>query len=101
MMAPMRALARWLDRVGPGVHRRVKGLRLITAYGGDARGTARCRAWPAGCGAYAFTLIVTLAAGGERSIPLLAARAWETLVGGALGLTAALLLFPIRAKRDT
>jgi uncharacterized membrane protein YccC len=48
------------------------------------------------CGAFAFTLIVTLAASGEHSIPLLAARAWETLVGGLLGLVAALLLFPIR-----
>ena len=49
------------------------------------------------CGAFAFTLIATLAAGGEHSIPLLAARAWETLIGGLLGLVAALLLFPIRA----
>jgi hypothetical protein len=49
------------------------------------------------CGAFAFTLIVTLAASGEHSIPLLAARAWETLIGGTLGLLAALLLFPIRA----
>jgi len=51
------------------------------------------------CGAWAFTLIVTLAAGGEHSLGLLAARAWETLVGGLLGLAAALLLFPIRADR--
>jgi hypothetical protein len=50
------------------------------------------------CGAFAFTLIVTLAAGGEHSIPLLAARAWETLVGGLLGLVAALFLFPIRTE---
>ena len=48
------------------------------------------------CGAFAFTLIVTLAAGGEHSLPLLAARAWETLIGGLLGLVAALFLFPIR-----
>jgi hypothetical protein len=48
------------------------------------------------CGAYAFTLIVTLAATGEHSIPVLAARAWETLLGGALGLAAATLLFPLR-----
>jgi hypothetical protein len=27
------ALAQWLDRIDPGVHRRVKGLRLVTAYG--------------------------------------------------------------------
>jgi len=26
-------LGRWLDQVDPGVHRRVKGLRLVTAYG--------------------------------------------------------------------
>jgi hypothetical protein len=51
------------------------------------------------CGAFAFMLIVTLAVGGEHSIPLLAARAWETLVGGLLGLAAALLLFPIRTDR--
>lgn len=48
------------------------------------------------CGAYAFTLIVTLAASGEHSIPLLASRAWETIVGGALGLAAAILIFPLR-----
>jgi hypothetical protein len=23
----------WLDRVDPGTHRRIKGLRLVTAYG--------------------------------------------------------------------
>jgi hypothetical protein len=50
------------------------------------------------CGAFAFTLIVTLAASGEHSIPLLAARAWETLVGGLLGLAAALFLFPIKTE---
>jgi uncharacterized membrane protein YccC len=51
------------------------------------------------CGAFAFTLIATLAATGEYSIPLLAARAWETLIGGLLGFVAAMLLFPIRARR--
>lgn len=49
------------------------------------------------CGAYAFTLIVTLAASGEHSIMLLASRAWETLIGGAFGLATALLLFPLKA----
>jgi uncharacterized membrane protein YccC len=49
------------------------------------------------CGAYAFTLIVTLAVAGEHSVQMLAARAWETLLGGALGLAAATLLFPLRA----
>jgi uncharacterized membrane protein YccC len=48
-------------------------------------------------GAFAFTLIVTLAIGGEHSIPLLAARAWETLLGGALGLAAAKLILPLRS----
>ena len=41
------------------------------------------------CGAYAFTLMVTLAISGETSVSLLAARAWETLLGGTLGVTAA------------
>ncbi len=49
------------------------------------------------CGAYAFTLVVTLAASGEHSVALLLARAWETLVGGALGLAAAMLLMPLRS----
>lgn len=49
------------------------------------------------CGAYAFTLIVTLAVSGEHSIALLVARAWETVLGGALGLAAALLLWPLRS----
>ncbi|MEA3083007.1 MAG: hypothetical protein QOC89_704 [Paraburkholderia sp.] len=44
------------------------------------------------CGAFAFTLIVTLAASGVHSIPLLAARAWETLLGGCLGLLAAMFV---------
>ncbi|MBV9778004.1 MAG: FUSC family protein [Acetobacteraceae bacterium] len=50
------------------------------------------------CGAYAFTLIVTLAASGEHSIPLLASRAWETLLGGTLGLAAAMLIVPLQAS---
>jgi hypothetical protein len=52
------------------------------------------------CGAYAFTLIVTLAVNGEDSIFILASRAWETLIGGALGLTIALFLVPLRAPRS-
>ncbi|MGF7137142.1 hypothetical protein P3T40_008655 [Paraburkholderia sp. EB58] len=50
------------------------------------------------CGAFAFTLIVTLAASGMHSIPVLAARAWETLLGGTLGLAAAMLIFPLRSS---
>jgi hypothetical protein len=46
-------------------------------------------------------LIVTLAVGGEHSIPLLASRVWETLLGGGLGLAAAMLLSPLRTGRKT
>jgi hypothetical protein len=50
------------------------------------------------CGAYAFTLIVTLAVSGETAILVLAARAWETLLGGALGLGFALCIVPLRRR---
>jgi Fusaric acid resistance protein-like len=50
------------------------------------------------CGAFAFTLIVTLAASGVHSVSLLAARAWETLIGGALGMLAAMVIFPLRQR---
>jgi len=39
---------------------------------------------------------VTLAVSGEHSVPLLASRVWETLIGAALGLAAAMLLLPLR-----
>ncbi|MBP0590009.1 FUSC family protein [Paraburkholderia sp. LEh10] len=52
------------------------------------------------CGAFAFTLIVTLAVSGVHSVPLLAARAWETLIGGVLGLLAAMFIFPLRARSE-
>ncbi|MEJ8848465.1 FUSC family protein [Variovorax rhizosphaerae] len=48
------------------------------------------------CGAYTFTLVVTLAASGEHSVLLLSARLWETLLGGALGLAAARFFLPLR-----
>ena len=48
------------------------------------------------CAAYAFTLMVTLAVSGENSVQVLAARAWETLIGGALGVTTAKLVLPLR-----
>jgi uncharacterized membrane protein YccC len=51
------------------------------------------------CAAFAFALIATLAASGEHSIVLLASRAWETLLGGALGLVAATFLLPLGAPR--
>lgn len=50
------------------------------------------------CGAFAFTLIITMAAAGQHSIFLLAARAWETLLGGGLGLAAAMFIFPLRER---
>lgn len=50
------------------------------------------------CGAFAFTLIVTLAITGEHSPLLFLSRIWETLIGGALGLAAAVLLLPLRAR---
>jgi fusaric acid resistance family protein len=53
------------------------------------------------CGAYAFTLIVTLAETGEHSMPLLASRAWETLLGGTLGLAAGMLLLPLRTSQKS
>jgi hypothetical protein len=48
------------------------------------------------CAAYAFTLLVTLVLAGEHSVPLLFARAWETVIGGVLGLVAAVFVFPLR-----
>jgi uncharacterized membrane protein YccC len=47
------------------------------------------------CGAYAFALVVTMAASGEYSFATLAARAWETIVGGALGIAVVLSLSPL------
>jgi hypothetical protein len=49
-------------------------------------------------GAYAFTLIVTLAVVGEQSIAVLAARAWETLLGGVIGIAAA-TIFSLSVRR--
>ncbi|SAL77039.1 hypothetical protein AWB71_05375 [Caballeronia peredens] len=51
------------------------------------------------CGAFAFVLVVTLAASGVHSVSLLTARAWETLLGGALGLLASRFVFPLRVVR--
>ena len=53
------------------------------------------------CGAYAFTLIVTLAITGEHSVPLFLSRIWETIIGGALGLSIAIFLLPLRAPGKT
>ena len=51
------------------------------------------------CAAYAFTLMFTLAATGEHALPVLAARAWETLLGAGLGATAALVVLPLRPRQ--
>jgi hypothetical protein len=53
------------------------------------------------CGAYAFALIVTLATYGETSIDALASRAWETLLGGALGLLTAFIVLPLRGSLNS
>ena len=50
------------------------------------------------CAAYAFTLMVTLSVTGEHSLPVLAARAWETLLGAGLGATAALVVLLLRPR---
>jgi hypothetical protein len=48
------------------------------------------------CAAFAFTLIVTMAATGEHSLKLLSARAWETVLGGVVGATA-MFVVPLKA----
>jgi Fusaric acid resistance protein-like len=50
------------------------------------------------CGAYAFALVVMLAATGGYTTGMLLARAWETGLGGACGLLAARVLWPIRQR---
>jgi hypothetical protein len=47
------------------------------------------------CGAYAFALVVTMAESGDYPVAVLAARIWETIVGGALGVVVVLLLDPL------
>ena len=46
------------------------------------------------CAAFAFTLIVTMAAAGDRSVSLLASRIWETVIGGVIGAVAAMVIVP-------
>jgi uncharacterized membrane protein YccC len=43
--------------------------------------------------------MITLAVTGEHAMPVLAARAWETLLGAALGATTALVVLPLRPRR--
>jgi hypothetical protein len=61
-------------------------------------GMALPKRYDIACAAFAFTLIVTLAANGQHSVELLAARTWQTILGGALGLAAAVWIFPLRAR---
>jgi uncharacterized membrane protein YccC len=42
---------------------------------------------------------VTMAATGDHSFVLLASRAWETVIGGLIGLVAAMLIVPRRMFR--
>jgi fusaric acid resistance family protein len=51
------------------------------------------------CAAYAFTLMLTLAVSGETSISVLAARAWETLIGGSFGVAAAKFILPLASVK--
>ena len=53
------------------------------------------------CGAYAFTLVVTLWISGDNSTFVLAARAWETVIGGSLGLGTAMFIMPLRSSPQT
>ena len=46
------------------------------------------------CGAFAFTLVVTLAATGDHSLATLASRVWETVIGGGVGAVTAMLIVP-------
>jgi hypothetical protein len=55
------------------------------------------RRYDVACAAYALTLVLTLAAGGEHSLALLASRAWETLLGALIALAVARSLLPLRA----
>lgn len=43
------------------------------------------------CGAYAFALVVTMGASGKYPIAVLAARGWETILGGAIGIAVVML----------
>jgi hypothetical protein len=45
------------------------------------------------CGAFAFTLIVTLEMSGQHSTAVLFSRVWETMLGATLGVAMALLIW--------
>jgi uncharacterized membrane protein YccC len=72
---------------------------MLSAFAMIAYAMALPERYDIACGAFAFVLIVTLAASGVHSVELLTARAWETLLGGALGLVASRVVFPLRVVR--
>lgn len=59
--------------------------------------TALAARYDLACGAFAFTLMVTLAAQGEHSLMVLSSRAWETLLGAAIAM---LLSRWLRLRRE-
>jgi hypothetical protein len=52
------------------------------------------------CGAYAFALVVTMGASGQYPIDALVARAWETMLGGAIGIAVVLLFAKLPTVRQ-
>ena len=53
------------------------------------------------CAAFAFTLVVTLAASGQHSVAFLLARSWETVLGGLVGMAMALIMFPLKPAQPS
>jgi hypothetical protein len=51
------------------------------------------RRYDIACGAFAFTLIVTLEMSGQHSAAVLISRVWETMLGATLGVAMALLIW--------
>jgi Fusaric acid resistance protein-like len=70
---------------------------MAAAAGMIIYATALAERYDIACGAFAFTLIVTLAASGEHSLTLLSSRAWETLLGCALGWLSGRYCFRMRS----
>jgi uncharacterized membrane protein YagU involved in acid resistance len=59
------------------------------------------RRYDIACGAFAFALMVTLELSGQRSVTILIARIWETMLGATLALSIALLVgFVFRRAHD-
>lgn len=52
------------------------------------------------CGAWAFTLMITMTASGVHSPRVLGARLWETAIGATLGLIAATVVLPLRPAEE-